>query len=99
MTHVLKVIQKLYNNGIGSGIQATARGRILVWLGDQVIDDVNDMLQIFGPEQLSDTAQWLHSQACKAHLDSAYARLHRTGRLLWTTSPNHPAASNAHWLA
>ena len=54
MTHVLEVIQNLYNNGIASGIQATARGRILVWSGDQVIDDVNDMLRIFGPEEFSD---------------------------------------------
>jgi hypothetical protein len=29
MTHVLKVIQKLYNNGIASRIQAAAHGRIL----------------------------------------------------------------------
>ena len=84
MTHVLEVIQKLYNSGIASGIQATARGRILVWLGDQVIDDVDDMLQTFSPEQLSDAAQWLHSQACKAYPDSAYARLQRNDRMHWS---------------
>ena len=84
MTRVLEVIQKLYNSGIASGIQATARGRVHVWLGDQVIDDVNDMLQTFGPEQFSNAAQWLHSQACKTYPDSAYARLHRDDRMHWS---------------
>jgi len=84
MTHVLEVIQKLYNTRIASGIQATAHGRILVWLGDHVIDDVNDMLQILGPEQFSDAAQWLHSPGCKAYPDSTYTRLHRTYRMHWS---------------
>ena len=52
---------------------------MLVWLGDEVMDDVDDTRKIFGPEQFSEAARWLQSEACKAHAHSTYARLHNAG--------------------
>jgi hypothetical protein len=84
MTDVLAVIHELYRHGIASGIQATGRGRFYVWLGDEVVDDVDDTRKIFGHEQFSEAARWLQSEACKAHPHSTYARLYNAGSAHWS---------------